>query len=105
MQTGLQTWLKDSITLRTNQGIGDDGEPTYSGVGTTISCKVEEVSTTLSDDKGDVVVSKTRIIMDSSVSITTLDEITLADSTKPKIIKVKTLYDASNTAWAKVIFT
>jgi len=105
MQTGTQSWLKDTITLRTNQGIGEDGEPTYTGVGTSVACEVEERVTQLRSDAGDIVLSVCRIIMDSSVSITTLDEITLPDSTKPKILKVKTLYDASNTAYAKVVFT
>lgn len=102
--SGFTEWFSDNIYIENVSGYNNSGEPTF-GSPTLIECRIELVDTMVSAPSGEVIMSKTRIFVDGSVTVNPLDRVTLEDDEKRIILNVKTNNTPGGSPVLKVIYT
>lgn len=67
-------------------------------------CRVQNQQEIIRDQRGQEIVSKTNIYVDSAVVVGLKDRITLPDGTQPPILQVKSLYDGLGRIDQRIIY-
>jgi hypothetical protein len=104
MRAGTLRWFSKSVSIKPYSSSDGYGASVY-GSAVVNAARIVVGQKSLLDDRGNELVSSCQVYVDGTSAVTQTSEITLPDGTKPKILQVKTIYDAVGTAFLKVIFT
>jgi hypothetical protein len=103
MEQELLALLKQTVSIAgTTTNKYDEQVP---GTPTSYPARVEYNNVLVKDSQGKEVVSKAQVILDGTVSVGSLDEITLPDGTKPIILSIEKNPDETGNIHHVVVYT
>lgn len=108
MKSGALRWLAETVYIKYNSGLDDNGYTTY-GDWTAVSARIERTTQKVMDANGVMVTSTAQIYVSGDNAVGILDRVKLSNdfstTAEARIIRVNTLSDASGSDEVKVVYT